>query len=1378
MYNYSTYKDITNKTTVKMNMKKLLNKLLVVIVMLAAGTFMTAQEVVASYDFSGNVKDKSEFSNNLTVNGTKLTADRFGNARSAISFDGKQDRAIASNAEQLNTPTTTVSFWVNMSELPAQGEIYLVSFGGWQQRYKVSVPAHGKPIWTTNAASGISDMDAGEGNQLIPGAWTHLVFSHDGTKDKIYVNGTLANEKDVAGDLNDSSFPFGIGHDPMSNSNIVNGSIDELIVFDAALTDEAVMALYEEQNTAPIVADGIVAQFSFDGNASDGSDFENHAVTNGVSYSTNRFGQGSSAAHLDGEGTITAAGSNHLNSGTTTVAFWVKMDQLAEQGEYFLMSQGGWQERWKISLPSHGKPVWTTNGEGGISDMDSGDGNELTPGQWTHLAFVHDGAKDLIYVNGSLANEKAVTGNLNNTIHPLGIGYDPIDNANFSKGSFDDVAIYNYALDASEIESLFGTQSMSGIEEGDIVANYPLNGNGKDVSVYQNNASAVNTLASDSNRHGWGGNATSGALVAYNSPVLQSDNTSISFWVKPYSFPEMGEVFILSNGGWQERWKVSLPAHGKPVFTSHATSCCSDMDTGEPIALNEWTHLVMIHDGDKDYIYVNGVLANEKEALGPLSKTSYPLGIGFDPIDGAGFFDGAIDDLKIFNKGLSAEEVTALYDLELAAPVVDGNLVAYYSFTGNSYDETEYANNASSTILGKDRFGKSNRSADLNESYEVTASNSPQLNSPQTTVGFWINPTIYPAQGEVYLISFGGWQERFKASLPSSGKVVWTTNHAGGISDMDSGENGELALNEWTYVTLVHDGSKDIIYYNGVKMAEKVVEGDLNSTLMPLGIGYNAVDGGNNLIGSMDEVQIYNVALSDEEILAIYNDQNTPPVDEDTESPSAPLDLQASVEFTNVSLSWSPSQDNVGIEAYNVFIGGTLSGSTSSTAFLVENLNPLTDYNFGVTAVDLSGNESNMTTLLVSTLEDASPDTIPPSSPINLTASPSFSSVLLSWEAATDDTKVNGYIVLLDGVFYDSLGSNTLSILVGGLEPSELYSFEVGAFDLAGNLSEYAEITVSTTEPLETAEPGLVAHYPFNNDANDATPYSNHGNIGGNPIFEEATHPLGGTNIKFDGDQDSILVPNGVQLLSEYTSISFWIRVDSINIQDAESYIIDFGHWDQRLKISLPQHLKVVFTTNSKNTQFDNFISDMDSGSGNEMVKGFWWHVTMVHDGTNDLIYVNGIEANKKPVTGVLNTTSRPLGIGSNPIDGGQYFIGGLDEVKFYNRALTVDEISKLYTDGTVGVQETYIVQQYIEDVFPNPATDKIRVFHSLPSKQNVFINVYDIAGRQLGRQELSRSEIANGFFEIDVHDYKSGIYFINVNYGGKNLGSLRFVKQ
>ncbi|MBK7635656.1 MAG: hypothetical protein IPJ13_16320 [Saprospiraceae bacterium] len=73
-------------------------------------TGLQAQTPVASYTFSGNTKDGSAFKNEASVNGASLTADRFGWANSAISFDGKQGAVTAPNAAHLQSASTTISF--------------------------------------------------------------------------------------------------------------------------------------------------------------------------------------------------------------------------------------------------------------------------------------------------------------------------------------------------------------------------------------------------------------------------------------------------------------------------------------------------------------------------------------------------------------------------------------------------------------------------------------------------------------------------------------------------------------------------------------------------------------------------------------------------------------------------------------------------------------------------------------------------------------------------------------------------------------------------------------------------------------------------------------------------------------------------------------------------------------------------------------------------------------------------------------------------------------------------------------------------------------------------------------------------------------------
>jgi hypothetical protein len=202
---------------IQFNMKQFIPTLL----LLAFGLIARAQTPVASYSFSGDARDT--YGNHASVHGAQLTTDRFGNANQAFVFDGAQAFLEAANNAALNSDYATVSFWAKPNSLPGQGEVYLISFGGWQERFKVSLPAHGKCIWTTNASSGISDMDAGNGNELTPGVWKHLVFVHDGAKDRIYINGAQVAEKNVSGTLNATNKPLGIGYDAIGKANYFDG---------------------------------------------------------------------------------------------------------------------------------------------------------------------------------------------------------------------------------------------------------------------------------------------------------------------------------------------------------------------------------------------------------------------------------------------------------------------------------------------------------------------------------------------------------------------------------------------------------------------------------------------------------------------------------------------------------------------------------------------------------------------------------------------------------------------------------------------------------------------------------------------------------------------------------------------------------------------------------------------------------------------------------------------------------------------------------------------------------------------------------------------------------------------------------------------------
>ncbi|HEY0499248.1 MAG TPA: glycoside hydrolase family 6 protein [Kutzneria sp.] len=79
----------------------------------------------------------------------------------------------------------------------------------------------------------------------------------------------------------------------------------------------------------------------------------------------------------------------------------------------------------------------------------------------------------------------------------------------------------------------------------------------------------------------------------------------------------------------------------------------------------------------------------------------------------------------------------------------------------------------------------------------------------------------------------------------------------------------------------------------------------------------------------------------------------------DTTPPSTPANVTASgVTSSSVSLSWSPSTDNVGVAGYRVYRGGTLVGTTATTSFTDTGLTASTQYSYTVVAYDAAGNTS------------------------------------------------------------------------------------------------------------------------------------------------------------------------------------------------------------------------------------------------------------------------------------------------------------------------------------------------------------------------------------------------------------------------------------
>lgn len=200
------------------------------------------------------------------------------------------------------------------------------------------------------------------------------------------------------------------------------------------------------------------------------------------------------------------------------------------------------------------------------------------------------------------------------------------------------------------------------------VAFYDFNGNAKDKSMNNNNGTVVDAVpALDS--FGTANAAYSFPGTAYieipDNDLLDfsGGEYTISAWIKPEvtSNSYIVQKADASSGGGPYSLDI-FP--GKPRAVIHSLDKNSLLLTGKTsIKKNVWQHLAVTYDGHTAYLYYNGNLEAQGYIDKPLEASTGPLHIGtYKWGFPATCFKGAIDNVRLYNKFLPAEEIKAFYD--------------------------------------------------------------------------------------------------------------------------------------------------------------------------------------------------------------------------------------------------------------------------------------------------------------------------------------------------------------------------------------------------------------------------------------------------------------------------------------------------------------------------------------------------------------------------------------------------------------------------------------------------------------------------------------------------------------------------------------------
>lgn len=242
--------------------------------------------LVGYWPFDGDAKDYSGNGNHGITHGVSLTSDRDGNSSKAYYFGNGKYISAGNNTKLNSILDFSLAFWIKLNSYEANSTTGIkwtaviskgdMSSGGRQFGLQLGINTNNCPFWQLVAGDRLSFSG------LALGQWTHLVVTRNNQSASLYVNGsrvasgsTYSYPVKNAGDLE-------FGRDAPGDLEYLHGSMDEIFLYNRALSSSEIHALYN--------GDLKVCSILFDSNGGEGNMAAQKALTGtALALSANTF---------------------------------------------------------------------------------------------------------------------------------------------------------------------------------------------------------------------------------------------------------------------------------------------------------------------------------------------------------------------------------------------------------------------------------------------------------------------------------------------------------------------------------------------------------------------------------------------------------------------------------------------------------------------------------------------------------------------------------------------------------------------------------------------------------------------------------------------------------------------------------------------------------------------------------------------------------------------------------------------------------------------------------------------------------------------------------------------------------------------------------
>ena len=633
-----------------------------------------------------------------------------------------------------------------------------------------------------------------------------------------------------------------------------------------------------------------------------------------------------------------------VGSGDISISVWIKPQSQSGNNDIIAIGANA-GSRIRLQRRGNNFGAYINNSAGSGSDLTGS--TTITNGVWYHLALIKSGTTFTLYVNTTSEASGTFTGTFDSQEGIIGAYFG--GSSNNINGQIDEVAVFNRALNTTEIAALYGGTSPniypSNLMATDLnpIAYYPLGEQAQMQGYLGNEASSEwqfpNGVLQDYVMDFDG--STDYIDAGSSAGVIGTDISTFSMWLKTSN---TGGQTILStrNQSTDDGWVVQITSTTVQFFNEKNNKMI--YTTLSPTLSNgSWHNVVIIRGGSiaTNAIYVDGnpinLTINTEDGTSPQSSSNLSIGSTITSSSTPGFFNGELSNIAIWNSNQSTN-IANIYN--------NGSPQTTYTVTPQNWWKLNatsvYTPSAPNYTTALDFDGSSN---------VINISNNSAFNlGTSFTISGWFNFNY--TNSLKGLISFDSVSTRGWFLYSQTGNTIKLYD---GFASPPSGDftltSSYTNSGSWDNFIITYDGTNLVFYINGVQESTQAVSVNLQTNGNDGQIGNNQFNTGRYFNGKISNVAVYNSALTSSQVSTLFN-FGTPE--------------------TNISFSptawWKLDNTTTGIQdSSGNGNNGTNNGATDATtsvavvpSWKIPSALPIPTINY-TTALDFDGNTNYVT---------------------------------------------------------------------------------------------------------------------------------------------------------------------------------------------------------------------------------------------------------------------------------------------------------------------------------------------------------------------------------------------------------------------------------